>query len=57
MKVTINLSPTEQKKNGPLFDLAIAVVVLKKWKLSKRDYSKGFRFYWNIVFRWVNSSS
>jgi magnesium chelatase family protein len=24
MKVTINLSPAEQKKNGPLFDLAIA---------------------------------
>ncbi|PGT89030.1 MULTISPECIES: magnesium chelatase domain-containing protein [Bacillaceae] len=23
MKVTINLSPAEQKKNGPLFDLAI----------------------------------
>lgn len=24
-KVVINLSPAEQKKNGPLFDLAIAI--------------------------------
>ena len=28
-KVIINLSPAEQKKNGPLFDLAIALAVLK----------------------------
>ncbi|MFZ3578021.1 magnesium chelatase domain-containing protein [Virgibacillus sp. DJP39] len=25
LKVTINLSPTEQKKNGPLFDLVFLV--------------------------------
>jgi magnesium chelatase family protein len=29
MKVTINLSPAEQKKNGPLFDLAIAIGIVK----------------------------
>ncbi|WP_102264463.1 YifB family Mg chelatase-like AAA ATPase [Mesobacillus jeotgali] len=28
-KVIINLSPAEQKKNGPLFDLAIAIGILK----------------------------
>ncbi|WP_332695177.1 YifB family Mg chelatase-like AAA ATPase [Halalkalibacter lacteus] len=28
-KVIVNLSPAEQKKNGPLFDLAIALGVLK----------------------------
>ncbi|MDG5789319.1 YifB family Mg chelatase-like AAA ATPase [Evansella sp. AB-P1] len=28
-KVIINLSPAEQKKNGPLFDLAIALGILK----------------------------
>lgn len=27
-KVIINLSPAEQKKNGPLFDLAIAIGIL-----------------------------
>ncbi|XQY91626.1 YifB family Mg chelatase-like AAA ATPase [Metabacillus sp. HB246100] len=35
MKVTINLSPAEQKKNGPLFDLAIAVAVLKSGNFLK----------------------
>jgi magnesium chelatase family protein len=35
MKVTINLSPSEQKKNGPLFDLAIAIGVLKSGKFLK----------------------
>lgn len=28
-KIVVNLSPAEQKKNGPLFDLAIALGVLK----------------------------
>lgn len=35
MKVTVNLSPAEQKKNGPLFDLAIALGVLKSGKFLK----------------------
>lgn len=35
MKVTINLSPSEQKKNGPLFDLAIAIGVLKSGNFLK----------------------
>ncbi|MGS2777514.1 YifB family Mg chelatase-like AAA ATPase [Robertmurraya sp. GLU-23] len=34
-KVTINLSPTEQKKNGPLFDLAIALGILKSGEFLK----------------------
>ncbi|ADC49264.1 Mg chelatase, subunit ChlI [Alkalihalophilus pseudofirmus OF4] len=29
-KIVVNLSPAEQKKNGPLFDLAMAVAVLKE---------------------------
>ncbi|MFL8938364.1 magnesium chelatase domain-containing protein [Rossellomorea oryzaecorticis] len=36
MKVIINLSPAEQKKNGPLFDMAIAIGVLKS-----TDFLKG----------------
>ncbi|WP_335871154.1 YifB family Mg chelatase-like AAA ATPase [Bacillus sp. 2205SS5-2] len=35
MKVIINLSPAEQKKNGPLFDLAIALGVLKSGNFLK----------------------
>ncbi|WP_459213763.1 magnesium chelatase domain-containing protein [Neobacillus niacini] len=29
-KIVINLSLSEQKKNGPLFDLAIAIAALKE---------------------------
>lgn len=32
-KVVVNLSPPEQKKNGPLFDLAIAIAALKELKV------------------------
>ncbi|WP_216830609.1 YifB family Mg chelatase-like AAA ATPase [Alkalihalobacterium elongatum] len=31
-KVVVNLSPAEQRKNGPLFDLAVALGVLKSGK-------------------------
>ncbi|GAE28083.1 Mg(2+) chelatase family protein [Halalkalibacter wakoensis JCM 9140] len=31
-KIVVNLSPSEQKKNGPLFDLAMAIAVLKERK-------------------------
>ncbi|WP_394172364.1 YifB family Mg chelatase-like AAA ATPase [Guptibacillus hwajinpoensis] len=34
-KVVINLSPAEQKKNGPLFDLPIAIGILKELKATK----------------------
>jgi magnesium chelatase family protein len=37
MKVVMNLSPAEQKKNGPLFDLAIALCVLKSGEFLKDD--------------------
>ncbi|MBB5174585.1 magnesium chelatase family protein [Texcoconibacillus texcoconensis] len=37
MKVVINLSPAEQKKNGPLFDLAIALGVLKSGDFLKEN--------------------
>lgn len=35
MKVIINLFPAKQRKNGPLFDLAIALGVLKSGKFLK----------------------
>jgi magnesium chelatase family protein len=35
MKVIINLSPAEQRKNGQLFDLAIALGILKSGKFLK----------------------
>lgn len=37
MKVVINLSPSEVKKNGPLFDLAIAIGVLKSGGFLKKE--------------------
>lgn len=36
-KVVVNLSPSEQKKNGPLFDLAIAIAVLKELNVIKLE--------------------
>ncbi|MFJ7727891.1 magnesium chelatase domain-containing protein [Neobacillus sp. NPDC097160] len=34
-KIVVYLSPSEQKKNGPLFDLAIAIAALKELSLIK----------------------
>jgi magnesium chelatase family protein len=36
-KVVVNLSPPEQKKNGPLFDLAIAIAALKELNVIKEE--------------------
>ncbi|WML41528.1 YifB family Mg chelatase-like AAA ATPase [Neobacillus sp. OS1-2] len=36
-KVVVNLSPSEQKKNGPLFDLAIAIAALKELHMIKGE--------------------
>jgi magnesium chelatase family protein len=36
-KVVVNLSPAEQKKNGPLFDLAIALAALKELNVIKSE--------------------
>ncbi|MBH9967916.1 YifB family Mg chelatase-like AAA ATPase [[Bacillus] enclensis] len=44
MKVIINLSPAEQKKNGPLFDLAIAIGVLKSGDFLKDEVPKNAGF-------------
>ncbi len=43
-KVVVNLSHSEQKKNGPLFDLAIAIAALKELGFIKRDIPKGTAF-------------
>ncbi|MEH6907547.1 magnesium chelatase domain-containing protein [Neobacillus drentensis] len=34
-KIVVNLSPAEQKKNGPLFDLAVAIAALKELDMIK----------------------
>jgi len=34
-KIVVNLSPAEQKKNGPLFDVAMAIAILKSIKAIK----------------------
>ncbi|MBS4212695.1 YifB family Mg chelatase-like AAA ATPase [Neobacillus rhizophilus] len=34
-KVVVNLSPAEEKKNGPLFDLAIAIAALRELNVIK----------------------
>lgn len=44
MRVIINLSPAEQKKNGPLFDLAIALGVLKSGNFMKDTIPKDAGF-------------
>ncbi|WLR41555.1 YifB family Mg chelatase-like AAA ATPase [Bacillus carboniphilus] len=44
MKVIINLSPAEQKKNGPLFDLAIALGVLKSGGFLKHKIPRDAGF-------------
>ncbi|MCC3359629.1 YifB family Mg chelatase-like AAA ATPase [Bacillus sp. REN16] len=36
-KVVVNLSPAEQKKNGPLFDLAIAIAALKELNVIRAE--------------------
>jgi magnesium chelatase family protein len=36
-KIIVNLSPSEQKKNGPLFDLAMAIGVLKERGYIKEE--------------------
>ncbi|KAB7671687.1 YifB family Mg chelatase-like AAA ATPase [Bacillus sp. B1-b2] len=36
-KVVVNLSPSDQKKNGSLFDLAIAIAALKELKKVKSE--------------------
>ncbi|MEW9109043.1 MAG: YifB family Mg chelatase-like AAA ATPase [Cytobacillus gottheilii] len=43
-KVVVNLSPSEQKKNGPLFDLAIAIAALKELNFIKEDIPKNTAF-------------
>lgn len=36
-KIVVNLSPAEQKKNGPLFDLAMAIAALKELGVIKEE--------------------
>lgn len=43
-KVVVNLSPSEQKKNGPLFDLAIAIGILKEMNYIKEEIPKNTAF-------------
>lgn len=43
-KMVVNLSPAEQKKNGPLFDLAIAIAALKELNVIKEDIPKDTAF-------------
>ena len=43
-KVIVNLSPAEQKKNGPLFDLAIALGVLKSDEFIEEKIPKDAAF-------------
>lgn len=36
-KIVVNLSPSEQKKNGPFFDLAMAIAILKEIEELKQS--------------------
>ncbi|PAE38173.1 YifB family Mg chelatase-like AAA ATPase [Bacillus sp. 7884-1] len=44
-KVVVNLSPPEQKKNGPLFDLAMAIAALKELKVIKEEIRLDTAFF------------
>ena len=54
-KVVINLSPAEQKKNGPLFDLPIAIGILKELKMITEKIPEHW-IYWCIIIRWNGST-
>ena len=43
-KIVVNLSPSEQKKNGPLFDLAMAIGVLKEKGQIKEELPQDTAF-------------
>jgi magnesium chelatase family protein len=43
-KVVVNLSPSEQKKNGPLFDLAIGIAALKELGMIESDVPRDTAF-------------
>lgn len=43
-KVVVNLSPSEQKKNGPLFDLAIGIAALKELDVIKCEIPRDTAF-------------
>ncbi|MDQ0215904.1 magnesium chelatase family protein [Oikeobacillus pervagus] len=43
-KIAVNLSPSEQKKNGPLFDLAMVIGILKEMNHVKVEISQGTAF-------------
>ena len=43
-KVVVNLSPAEQKKNGPLFDLSMAIAALKELDWIKGEIPKDTAF-------------
>lgn len=55
-KIVVNLSPSEQKKNGPFFDLAMAIGVLKEMGEIKEDIpdSRLYFVYWRIIIRWYH---
>ena len=48
-KIVVNLSPSEQKKNGPFFDLAMAIGVLKETGELKEKILRKFGVYWRFV--------
>ncbi|MFK2825561.1 YifB family Mg chelatase-like AAA ATPase [Bacillus sp. B190/17] len=43
-KIVVNLSPSEQKKNGPLFDLAMAIGLLKELDHLKEEIPQDAAF-------------
>ncbi|WML58631.1 YifB family Mg chelatase-like AAA ATPase [Neobacillus sp. PS2-9] len=47
-KVVVNLSPSEQKKNGPLFDLAMDIAALKEQKVIKTEIPLETAFIWEL---------
>jgi magnesium chelatase family protein len=44
-KIIVNLSPPEQKKNGPFFDLAIAIGILKSINILKEEIPENCAFF------------
>jgi magnesium chelatase family protein len=51
-KIIVNLSPSEQRKNSPIFDLAMAIGIMKENGFIKASPSKRRRVFRGIVTKW-----
>lgn len=51
-KIVVNLSPADIRKEGPSFDLPIAVGILSCKRYYKYSKYTRYNIYWRTVIRW-----